>query len=238
MKSKIKNIALVLMLFPAFAVGQSLDNFFSQADSFFAVHVKSGKVDYKAIHADASQLNTLLEIAATVSVDKSDADNYRAFWINAYNLAVIKGIVNNYPINSPLDKTGFFDKTKYELAGQKITLNDIENKMLRAVFNDARVHFVLVCGAQGCPPLISKAYTPANVESLLEQQTKIAVNNPDFIKVKGKKVAISEIFKWYKEDFVTKDQDVIAYLNKYRSTPIASGSKVTYYTYNWNLNAQ
>ena len=225
-------------MLPAMAAAQSLDSFFTDANAFFASHVSGGKVNYKAINEDASQLNNLLKTAANISVNKSDKDSYRAFWINAYNLSVIKGIVNNYPINSPLDKPGFFDKTTYKLAGVDITLNDIENKKLRAVFNDARVHFVLVCGALGCPPLISEAYTPANVESLLEKQTKLAVNNPNFIKVKGKKVAISEIFKWYKEDFVTKDQDVIAYLNKYRSTPIAKGSKVSYYSYNWNLNAQ
>lgn len=238
MKLKIQIFILSLVLLPTLTLGQVSDAFFTAADQFFATHVKEGKVNYKAINEAPSALNELLEVAANAKLSKANADNYRAFWINAYNLAVIKGIIDNYPLRSPLDKAGFFDKTTYQLAGEKITLNDIENKKLRAVFSDARVHFVLVCGALGCPPLISKAYTPANVDQLMQQQTKLALNNPEFIKVKGKKVAVSEIFKWYNEDFVTKDQDLIGFLNKYRTTPIANGSKVTYYSYNWNLNAQ
>ena len=231
-------ITLLWLLLPGMAVAQSTEDFFSGSERFFAAHVTDGKVDYKGINADPSALNALLDQARDIKVNASDADTYRAFWINTYNLVVIKGIIDNYPINSPLDKAGFFDKTKYAVGGEKITLNDIENKKLRAVFNDARVHFVLVCGAQGCPPLISQAYTPANVDSLLEQQTKLAVNNPNFIKVKGKKVGVSEIFKWYKEDFVTKDQNLVGFLNKYRTTPIADGAKISYYSYDWRLNAQ
>lgn len=237
MKSKIIIIALAFSI-PIFGVGQSLQEFINKTDSFVSTHVKDGKVNYKNINANQGDLDSLLEIAAGIRVDKNQPDNYRAFWINAYNLAVIKGIIDNFPIKSPLDKKGFFDKTTYDLAGKSITLNDIENKMLRAVFDDPRVHFVLVCGANGCPPIIGKAYRPETIETQLDTQTKLALNNPNFIKVKGQKVAVSEIFKWYNEDFVKQDQDVITYLNKYRSTPIASGSKLAYYSYDWNLNAQ
>ena len=151
---------------------------------------------------------------------------------------MIKGIVDNYPIKSPLDKKGFFDKTKYELGGTKITLNDIENKKLRAQFGDARVHFVLVCGAIGCPPLIGKAYTASNLEKLLEQQTIKALNNSSFIKVSEKKVALSEIFKWYKEDFVKGGQSEIDFLNTYRKEKVSQDAKVIYYPYDWRLNSK
>lgn len=233
----LRYITFLWLMLPGLSVAQTAD-FFTKADAFFNAHVANGKVDYKGIAADATELDALLSLAADINVNPSEANTYQAFWINAYNLAVIKGIVVNYPINSPLDKAGFFDKTKYNLGGEKITLNDIENKKLRAVFKDARVHFVLVCGAQGCPPLIGKAYTPDNVESLLQRQTELAVNNPDFIRIKGKKVGVSEIFKWYQEDFVTKEQTLIGFLNKYRTTPIAEGAKVSYYSYDWRLNAQ
>ena len=207
----LRYITFLWLMLSVLSVAQTAD-FFTKADAFFNAHVVNGKVDYKGIAADATELDALLSLAADISVNPSEANTYQAFWINAYNLAVIKGIVTNYPINSPLDKAGFFDKTKYNLGGEKITLNAIENNKLRAVFNDARVHFVLVCGAQGCPPLISKAYTPNNVESLLQQQTELAVNNPDFIRIKGKKVGVSEIFKWYQEDFVTQEQTLIGFL--------------------------
>ena len=168
------------------ATAQNLDAFFKSSDVFFSKHVKNGLVDYNAIAANTTGLTEVLEIAKAITVNKSDQANYQAFWINAYNLSVIKGIIDNMPTKSPLDKAGFFDKTKHNLAGKKITLNDIEHKLLRAQFNDARFHFVLVCGAIGCPPLINKAYLPNTLEKQLEKQTKVALNG-SFLKVKKNK---------------------------------------------------
>lgn len=217
---------------------QALQDFFNKTDAFLGEHVSEGKVDYKTIVSSPAALDDLLTLASSISVSPSKALEYQAFWINAYNLAVIKGIVNNYPIKSPLDKKGFFDGTKYELGGKKITLNDIENTLLRDKFKDARFHFVLVCGANGCPPLINKAYLPSTLDAQLETQTIKALNNPSFIQVSDKKVAFSEIFKWYKEDFVSKGRNEIDFLNKYRKQPIDSNKKITYYAYDWRVNSK
>lgn len=212
--------------------------FFDEADAVFSNYVVNGSVDYKALQSNPKQLDKALMEAKGVRVTTSEPALYKAFWINAYNLAVIKGIVNSYPLKSPLDKDGFFDKTTYDLGGKSITLNDIENMMLRAKFDDARVHFVLVCGAKGCPPLLSKSYLPSNVEKLLEQQTIKALNNSSFIKVSEGKVAFSEIFKWYKEDFVKEGQTEIDFLNKYRKKIVPTQAKVTYYSYDWRVNSK
>lgn len=218
---------------------QDLSTFFSKTNTFLQTHVNEGKVDYKAIHKEQSNLDEILKIAQGISVDVSDADNYQAFWINAYNLSVIKGIIDNYPTKSPLDNAGFFDKTTYNLAGKSITLNDIEHKLLRAQFNDARFHFVLVCGALGCPPLISEAYMPETLNKQLDAQTKIALNGT-FLRVntKKKKVEASEIMKWYKEDFTMDGISEIEFINQYRTEQIPDNYKLSYFTYNWNLNKQ
>ena len=229
----------ILTFFAGFTSGfaQSTSEFFSAAYAFFKTNVSNGKVAYSKINENPEALSTLVDLAQTVSVSKSDAKAYQAFWINAYNISVIKGIIDNYPLKSPLDKAGFFDKTTYKIAGESITLNDIENKKLRAQFEDARFHFVLVCGAVGCPPLINKAYQPNTLEAQLQQQTEIALNNPNFIKVKKNKVELSEIFKWYKEDFVRNGNEV-DFINAFRSEKIESKTKVSYYSYNWTLNKQ
>lgn len=234
-----KNIYFLLLVFigSTFASAQNIDSFFNETSAFLKANVANGKVDYDAIAKHPEQLNSILKIAEGVKVSKTDAKNYQAFWINAYNLSVIKGIINNYPLKSPLDKAGFFDKTKFEIAGKSLTLNTIENKLLRAQFNDARFHFVLVCGAIGCPPLINQAYMPNVLEQQLQTQAEIALNNPNFIKVKKGKVQLSEIFKWYKVDFV-KNGSEIDYINNFRKTKIEENVKISYYTYNWNLNKQ
>ena len=230
---------LITFLITFSVTAQDLDLFLTQTNAFLGKHVSNGKVDYASINKDQSDLDELLKIASTITVKSTDANNYKAFWINAYNISVIKGIINNYPTKSPLDTTGFFDKTTYDLGGKEITLNDIEHKLLRAKFKDARFHFVLVCGAVGCPPLISEAYMPKTLEAQLEKQTVKALNG-SFLKVntKKKKVEASEIMKWYKEDFTMDGMTEIEFINKYRTEKIPSNFKLTYFTYNWNLNKQ
>jgi len=232
-------VVIITILFSGNLSSQNLDAFFSQADTFFKVNVKNGKVDYDGIHKNPSNLDAVLATAEKITVTQSDANNYQAFWINVYNLAVIKGIIDNYPTKSPLDNAGFFDKTTYSLGGKMITLNDIEHKLLRPVFKDPRFHFVLVCGAVGCPPLISKAYLPNQLNAQLDAQTIKAING-NFLNVntKKKRVSVSKIMEWYKEDFTMDGKTEIDFINTYRTEKIPVKSKLSYFEYNWNLNKQ
>jgi len=234
-----KYIFVVVILFAFKGFSQDIDAFFTKADTFFKENVTNGKVAYSEIYANQNNLNELLDLAEDILVSEKDKYQYQAFWINAYNLAVVKGIINEYPIKSPLDKKGFFDTIKYKLGKTSISLNDIENKMLRAKFNDARFHFVLVCGAIGCPPLINEVYLPNTLDTQLEAQTKIALNG-SFLKVntKKKRVEVSEIMKWYKEDFTMDGKSELDFINKYRTEKIPNNYKLSYFTYNWNLNKQ
>ena len=219
---------------------QGSDNFFQQANTFFSTYVSNGEVNYKGIKANSAKLDEIAKIASVLVIDKSDEESYKAFWINAYNITVIKSIVENYPIKSPLDKAGFFDKKKHTIAKQAITLNDIENKILRAQFNDPRFHFVLVCGAISCPPLIPRAYMPNTLNAQMDIQTKLALNGTYFIKVNDKKKRIegSKIMSWYKDDFRMNGTTEIDFINTYRTQKVTSAYKLSYAEYNWTLNTQ
>ena len=234
---------LSLLLFYLFAgitnvtYAQDTETFFSKADSFLKANVKEGRVAYKDIKSNPAELNELIALAENISISKSDAKAYQAFWINAYNLLVIKSIVDNYPIASPLDKAGFFDKNKHKVGGKEVTLNSIENDLLRAVFPDeSRFHFVLVCAGLGCPPIIPAAYTSEKLEAQLQKQTELALNRPDFVKVKGKKILLSQIFEWYNGDFTKNNTSLVDYVNRYRTEKLDAKSKVGYYPYDWTLN--
>ncbi len=236
---KRNNIQTVLffLLVIQLGFGQGTSDFFSKADTFFKTYVSNGRVAYKEIKSNPSGLNELLDLAKSIQVSQSDAKTYQAFWINGYNLSVIKGIVDNYPIKSPLDKAGFFDKKTYDIGGKSTTLNDIENKLLRAVFpKESRFHFVLVCAGLGCPPIINSAYTPEKLEAQLQRQTELALNNPKFIQVKGKKVNLSQIFEWYTKDFTQGGKNLVEYVNQYRNEKLDPNAKVGYYSYDWALN--
>jgi hypothetical protein len=78
---------------------------------------------------------------------------------------------------------------------------------------------------------------PTKLDSQLERQTKKALNNNNFIKVSKNKVAFSEIFKWYKEDFVTNGNE-LQFLNIYRTDKVSEDAKITYYSYDWRLNSK
>jgi len=211
-------------------------SFFSKADAFFKKNISNGRVNYTAIKANPKALNELLKIAETASVSKSRPKEFKAFYINTYNLSVIKKISERYPISNPLKINGLFDKKQLIVAGKKTTLNGIENNILRASYpKEARFHFALVCAGLGCPPIIPEAYTPNKLESQLQRQTVKAINNPHFIRVDGKKVKISQIFNWYSKDF-KQFGSYIDFLNKYRKTPLDTKSRVSFYEYNWKLN--
>lgn len=225
---------ILTFLIVTFASAQS---FFEKSDAFFSKYVADGAVDYKSISANEAELNSLVQDINTFSLTSKSDQEVMAFYINAYNILVIRGVVDHYPLKSPLDSEGFFDKRKYDVAGEKLTLNGIENQKLREVFNDARIHFVLVCAAQSCPKITNRAITPENLEQILDERTKISLNDPDFIQVDHakKKAGISEIFKWYKEDF-GGSSNFRDFLNQYRKEKIPEAYAIDHYPYDWSLN--
>lgn len=211
--------------------------FFNDVDAFMKAHVKNGQVDYANLTND-NILNNLVATVGTANLSGLDANTKQAFYINAYNLLVIKGAVDNYPLNSVLSVNGFFESKKRKVAGQSITLNQLEKESLLKTYKDARFHFVLVCGAEGCPPITDFAYTPDKLEEQLQQQTRRALNDDGFIKVNtsAQKVELSQIFDWYKNDFGGSKSSAIEYINKYRKTAIPASYKVSFYEYDWSLN--
>lgn len=233
-----KSLSFVIALLAIVQISsaQISPSFFTKADDFFKKHVSNGLVHYKNIKNNPSELNELKEIIATAKPNKSNSKEYKAFYINAYNLLVIDGIIAKYPVKAPTSIGGFFDRNKHSVAGNSITLNGIENGILRKSYpKEARFHFALVCAGLGCPPLIPEAYTPSKLESQLQRQTEKAINDTTFTKVDGKKVKISQIFEWYAGDF-KQFGSYVDFLNKYRKTPLDPKSKVSFYTYNWTLN--
>lgn len=234
-----KNLALILtLLMFNFSNAQGLSDFFAKTTVFLKQHVDHHKVAYSVIQKNKTELEILIQQIATTDLTSENEESKKAFFINAYNLIMIKSIVEKYPVKSPLDISGVFDKNQHVIAGMKLTLNDLENKMLRAKYNDARIHFVLVCGANGCPPITNFAYVPEKLENQLNEQTKAAINNPSFIKINtsSKKISVSQIFEWYKDDFITKNSSLITFLNAYLSSPIDEKYRLSYYNYDWSLN--
>lgn len=224
---------LVLIASPSFA-----QNFTTAADAFLKKHVTNGSVAYSKIKQNMAEIESLYTQIGEQKFDGMDDANKKAFYINAYNLVVIYWVAKHYPLKSPLDDSGFFDRVKHKVAGEEMTLNSLEIKKLLAVYKDPRIHFALACAAKSCPPLASFAYTSANLEKQLGERTTLAVNNPTWLKVNAaqKKVELSKIFEWYKKDFLAAAKTEIEWINLYRKEKIPADYAVGFYEYNWALN--
>lgn len=204
-------------------------------DGLLRKYVSStGKVNYKGLKADKN-FETYLKLLADNPIQSSWSRNKKmAYWINAYNAFTIKLIADNYPVSSITKLHGGkpWDHQWIQLGGKTYTLNDIEHKILRPQFKDARIHFAVNCAATSCPPVLNRAWTASNLNSNLDKQAKLFINNAAFNSIDEKKVELSKIFEWYAEDF----GDLISYLNKYATTKIKDGATVSYKEYDWGLN--
>jgi hypothetical protein len=209
--------------------------FFDRADAFFKKNVTEGRVNYAGIKKNPAELTVLVKEIETMRLTDTDP-KLKAFLINAYNLLVIKQVVDLYPIKGPLAVDGFFSKTSFKVMGVSMTLDQLEKGTLYKKFPDPRLHFVLVCAAKGCPPLVNYSFKPEIQEQQLTDRTRQVLNLDWFIRVQDSKVEISQIFSWYEADFLSKTSTVLGYINTYRSKKINEKSSLAYYEYDWLLN--
>ncbi len=230
-----------IFLFPTLLLqGQNpaLEAFFQDADTFFERHVApNGLVDYGAVSSDPTFPSLIRQVGQPFPKDWTSLER-KAFLVNAYNLLVIDGVLKAYPIGSVQDVAGFFDRKRHSVNGKSVTLNELEKDYLLDVYQDARLHFVLVCGAIGCPPLVPFAYRPESLDQQFDQQTRLALNRADFLKIDPieQSVSLSALFQWYASDFGQSTANKLNFINTYREQPIPEGYRVSYYDYDWSLN--
>jgi ribosomal protein S18 len=196
----------------------------------------SGKVNYSEIKTNSQMLDQAINHYQENTPKSSwSSDQKLAYWINAYNLFTIKLIIDNYPISSIKNIANGkpWDKKFIQLDGKVLSLNDIENEIIRKQFNEPRIHFAVNCASISCPKLLNQQYTASNLNSQLEKQTKRYIKDKNENTFTSNSASISNIFDWYKLDF---NGGVIPFLNKYLDNPLAGNAKITYQDYNWNLN--
>ena len=195
---------------------------------------KEGKVNYAGIKEEITILEAYARSLSDDPGFSSGTDNQKlALWINTYNAYTLLMVAKNYPVNSIRDLHGGkpWDATWIRIEKKNYSLNQIENDVIRPLFNEPRIHFVLNCAARSCPPLLNTAFTASNLENLLEIATKNFINSRNNV-IKENKAEISSIFDWYREDF----GPIIPYLNRYSNIKIKDNARISYLTYDWSLN--
>lgn len=172
----------------------------------------------------------------------------RALWINLYNALTVKIILDHYPVNSIRDiniSSGLFSvgpwgRKLVSVEGESISLDDIEHRILRPIWRDPRIHYVVNCASLGCPNLPLKPIDARRREAALDAAAYAYVNHPRGARVDGSSVAVSSLFVWYQEDFGGDDAGVLAHLKRYALPPLADAlatvERIADGGYDWSLN--
>lgn len=195
----------------------------------------SGKVNYTKMKTNLSEIENYISNLESLADQSTWSKNEKlAYWINLYNAATVRLIVQNYPTSSITKINGGkpWDKKVVTISGKSYTLNQIENDIIRPVFKEPRIHFAVNCAAISCPKIMNSAFTADKLNYQLTKQAKSFINGSKN-SLNEDSIEISKIFEWYAVDF---GSSIIDYLNKYSTTTINSNAAVSYKEYNWDLN--
>jgi len=164
-----------------------------------------------------------------------------AFWIDAYNALTLQLILDHYPVKSIKDIGSPWKKKLITVEDRELSLDEIENDVLRKQWHDPRIHFALNCASVSCPPLRAGAFTGAGLDAQLEEQARAflsdsAVNRLD---AADGKLHLSKIFQWYREDFEGEGRSLVDWLRPYLPAlgpPGSKDPKIDFAGYDWDLN--
>jgi hypothetical protein len=212
-------------------------------------YVQNGSVDYAGLKAEAKRLDTYLNFLAHVEPAALSEPDQKAFYVNLYNAWTLKLVLTRYPKISSIKETGTLLKSPWKtplvrLGGQTLTLDEVENGILRARFKDPLVHFALNCASRSCPPLRAEPYEGSRLEDQFADQARAFLNDPTRNRVEGDTLYLSRIFDWYAKDF-GGPRGVLAFLRRYAGPELKAGldrlgpePRIQYLDYDWSLNGR
>jgi hypothetical protein len=192
--------------------------------------VKDGLVDYAGASVEEAQLEEYLAEVARVSPEThphlfpTEPDRL-AYWINAYNACAIRGVLRfNRPQSLKEIAHKFDAETKYVFGGRELSLNQIQSLAWRR-FTDARVHFALVKGRRGGPPLAKDPWDASDLDDRLDAAAKAFVVDPHNVdwKAPSLKAGLSHVILDFRADFerevpstVSGDPRLVGSVNRWR----------------------
>ena len=197
--------------------------------------------------ADQARLDGYLAALQAVDPARLTRDQQLAYWVNLYNAVTVDVILQNYPVASirkikdgPLS-VGPWNRPVVQVAGETLTLNDIEHRIIRPTFNEPRIHYALNCAAVGCPNLMDRAWQADTLDSDFAAAERAYINDPRGVRFDDRGgLILSKIYIWFREDFGPNEQAVLTYLQSAADPDLrarlATTARVKAYDYNWALN--
>jgi hypothetical protein len=215
-------------------------------------YVRGGWVDYRGLVANGQpELDAYLRaLAEGASAEAGWTRQERlAFWINAYNAFTVRLILDHYPLRS-IRSIGLLPLAAFRTrfiplgtGGRLVSLNTIENDVLRHQLDDPRIHFAIVCASKSCPALRSDAYRPSVVDQQLDEAARAFLNDgaKNRWEPNTRTLYLSSIFKWFRSDFEraagTLPAFVARYLEPSHAAALSNGTvRIVFLDYDWSLN--
>ena len=207
-------------------------------------------VDYEHItQADLNLLKDYLSCMARINIDNYNRAEQLAYWINVYNALTVQTVANYYPVStiqeiniSPgLFSVGPWGANLISIKDTSLTLDDIDNRIIRPIWNDQRTHYALNNASIGSPNLSRQAYHGHNLDEQLNNAASTYINSLRGVSVIEGRLIISKLYDWYEEDFGGTKKDVITHLLQFAKEPLQSQLKhvntIDSYIYNWHINS-
>jgi hypothetical protein len=198
--------------------------------------------------ADFTLLENYLRAMGATDPRNYGRSEQLAYWINLYNAVTVKVVLDHPEESSIRDMGGgFFSRGPWgdkliTVAGEELTLDDIEHRILRPIWKDRRIHFALNCASKGCPELAATAYTANNLEAMLNTAEASYVRSARGVMFDAnEELVLSSIFDWYAGDFAPDESSLLSYLAGH-SEDSTGGRLRAYrgpvrYQYDWALNS-
>lgn len=207
------------------------------------------RVAYNRAGQDGAQRQLSAYLATLAALDPRtlNANQQLAYWINLYNALTVHTTLS-YPDESSIlsmgeswFRIGPWDDELITIAGQAVTLNDIEHRILRPIWQDHRVHFAVNCASFGCPNLNKMSFDSHNVEKLLAAGEQAYINHPRGVHISARgEVQVSSLFEWYQVDFADSEEELIDYLAAHHDSlgeTLRDYQGDIEYDYDWRLNS-
>ena len=196
------------------------------------------------------ELSNYLEAMSRVAPTQLNQNEQLAYWINLYNAQTIQVVLDHPKKKSILSMGPFFafgpwDEPYLTIEGKPVTLNDIEHRILRPIWQDHRLHYVLNCASIGCPNLNRHAYQAELIDQQLAGAQVNFLRHPRAVTLTDSgKLQVTSLFDWYLIDFAQDISGLLAYLAAQRpdlaadlSALVDEGNPKIDYVYDWDLNA-
>jgi hypothetical protein len=207
-------------------------------------------VDYANLtDTNLKLLKQYIEDMRHVNINNYNRTEQLAFWINLYNATTVQTVARYYPISSieeinispGLFSIGPWGAKLVTVNNVALSLDEIQNRIIRPIWNDPRTHYAINNGSIGAANINKQAYQGAMLEAQLNEAASDYINSLRGVQVIEGKLIVSKIYEWFNDDFGSTKQNIITHLKQFSREPLRSQLKhintIDSYVYNWHLNS-